>query len=281
MPETYLDYLLPWEFSPAVLLACLVATVLYLRGWQWRRRQADRQPGYWAAAGFFTGMLLIYVVMQTYVDYLAQHMLWIHRLQHLVLHHVGPFLIVLGAGRSLMWAGLPATVREHKLVQNPLTRGLYQLVQQPVIAVLLFVGLIGFWLIPEVHFTAMLSASRYQLMNWSMLLDGLLFWWLVLDPVANSRGRVMGFGQRILMLIAVVPPQILIGAHIALARESLFPVYNVCGRAWPISPLVDQQIAGLLTWIPPSMMSVIASLVVLGRWMHHSEAGSRQAVQQA
>jgi putative membrane protein len=69
------------------------------------------------------------------------------------------------------------------------------------------------------------------------------------------------------ILSLIVPPQIIIGAHMALARESLYPVYNVCGRAWPVSPLVDQQIAGLVTWIPASMMSVVAALIVLRRWM--------------
>jgi len=269
-----LTYLLPWDFYPAVVLFCGLLALVYVRGWL-RCRNADDAPGYAPLTAFLFGLGLVYVVMHTYVDFLAQHMLWIHRLQHLVLHHLGPFLMLLGAPWKVLPAGLPAAVTRSLLPalwRNPVLRGLYRGLQNPLVAPLLFVGLIYFWLIPDIHFGAMLSATRYQVMNWSMLLDGLLFWWLILDPRPGHAVGRLGYGGRIVILSLIVPPQIIIGAHIALATESLYPVYNVCGRAWPVSPLVDQQIAGLVTWIPTSMMSVIAMLIVLGRWMHEREA---------
>ncbi len=262
--------LLPWEFSPLVLAACLGALFFYLRGWRRNRRDGHPGPGTWGLLGFLAGLLLIYGVMQTRFDYLAQHMLWIHRLQHLVLHHLGPFLIIMGGAHPAFASGLPVRLRDSVLFRNPPVRALYRLIQHPLVACILFVGLIAFWLIPEVHFTAMLSARRYQVMNWSMLIDGLLFWWLALEIRPVARGRTLGYGTRMLMLLAVVPPQIYIGAHIALADHSLYSVYNVCGRAWPIDPLVDQEIAGIITWIPAAMMSGLGLLVVLARWMHAS-----------
>lgn len=268
--RSLLAWLLPWDFYPAVVLFCALLAVVYLRGWSRCRRDADA-PGVAPLLAFLSGLGLVYVVMHTYVDYLAQHMLWIHRVQHLVLHHLGPFLMLLGAPWKVLPAGLPAAIRVKLLPRlwrsRPL-RVLYRVLQNPLVAPVLFVGLIWFWLDPEIHFGAMLSSTRYQLMNWSMLLDGLLFWWLILDPrPVHAFGR-LGYGGRIIILSLIVPPQIIIGAHIALASESLYPVYSVCGRAWPISPLVDQQIAGLVTWIPSSMMSVLAMLIVLARWMH-------------
>jgi len=271
--HSVLTYLLPWDFYPAVVLFCTLLALVYVRGWL-RIRNNPQAPGYAPLIAFLVGLGLVYVVMHTYVDYLSQHMLWIHRVQHLVLHHLGPFLMLLGAPWKVLPAGLPAGVR-HALLpwlwRNRLLRGLYRGLQHPLVAPLLFVGLIYFWLIPDIHFGAMLSTTRYQIMNWSMLLDGLLFWWLILDPRPHHTVGRLGYGGRIVILSVVVPPQIVLGAHIALAKESLYPVYNVCGRAWPISPLVDQQIAGLVTWIPTSMMSVIAVLVVLGRWMHERD----------
>ena len=268
-----LNYLLPWDFYPAVVVFCALLGYLYVRGWL-RCRGTPGAPGRVALTSFLLGLGLVYVVMHTYVDFLAQHMLWIHRLQHLVLHHVGPFLMLMGAPWKTLPAALPERVSNAwlpRLWRNPVLRGLYRLLQNPLVAPVLFVGLIWFWLIPDIHFGAMLSATRYEVMNWSMLLDGLLFWWLILDPRPRHAVGRLGYGGRIVILSVVVPPQIIIGAHIALAPESLYSVYNVCGRAWPISAAVDQQIAGLVTWIPPSMMSVIAMLVVLSRWMHERE----------
>ena len=83
------------------------------------------------------------------------------------------------------------------------------------------------------------------------------------------------------MLIVVVVPQSVIGAYIALHHEILFDVYNVCGRAWPIAPLTDQEIGGLITWIPSSMMSVIGVLIVLNRWMKKSEADYQASLKPA
>ncbi len=270
---SFVHYLLPWEFSPLVVLFCLLAGGVYLRGWSRCRRTA--QPvGYWPLASYMTGLLIVYLVMQTRFDYLSQHMLWIHRLQHLVLHHLGPFLMMLGNPGKVLAQGVPAGFQAAVLAplwRFPPVRALYALLQNAVVAPLLFVGLIWFWLLPDVHFTAMLSAGRYQLMNWSMLIDALLFWWLILDPRPRHAARRLGYGARIVILTLIVPPQILIGAHMALAKVSLYPVYNVCGRAWPISPLVDQQIAGLVTWIPASMMSVIGVLLLVRRWMNESQ----------
>jgi putative membrane protein len=273
---------MPWEFSPTVLIAFVVAGGLFWCGLR-RRRQAGLTTGVGRTLSFYVGLLLSYGVLQTYVDYLSQHMFWVHRAQHLVLHHLGPFLIMLAVPHEVLGWGLPVRLREG--VMLPLWRSrplrlLYRLVQNPLISPLLFVGLIYFWLIPSIHFDAMLSASRYKLMNWSMLADGLLFWWLVLDPRPPRRHGVLTYPARIVMLLTIIPPQILIGAHIVFSKSVLYDVYSVCGRAWPMSPLVDQQTGGIVTWIPASMMSVLAILLVLRMWMRqsaHTEAASGSA----
>jgi len=190
-----------------------------------------------------------------------------------VLHHLGPFLIMLAVPHEVMGWGLPASLRDRVLL--PLWRSrplqiVYRVVQNPLVSPLLFVGLIFFWLMPSVHFDAMLSTSRYQLMSWSMLVDGLLFWWLILDPRPPREHRTLRYPARILMLWAIMLPQIAIGMHIALSKSILYDVYSVCGRAWPMSPLVDQQTGGIVTWIPAAMMSVVAILLVLRLWMHQS-----------
>jgi len=109
-------------------------------------------------------------------------------------------------------------------------------------------------------------------MNWSMVVDGLPFWWLVLNPEPKPPARV-GYGARILMLVLVMFPQILIGAFIGLSTHDLFDVYAVCGRLYPISAVTDQQIGGLIIWIPGSMMSVIGMLIVLTRYRRQRDLG--------
>ncbi|WP_227519755.1 cytochrome c oxidase assembly protein [Mangrovitalea sediminis] len=265
-----LSFLLPYEFSPTVLLLCGSAVLIYVRGICAERR-AGRPSGFWRPLAFLGGVVLIYGVLQTRYDYLSQHMFFIHRIQHLVLHHIGPFLIALSAPQALLRAGLPTPLYRRLLApcwHHPLVRGFYRTVQQPVIAGILFVGLIYLWLTPSLHFYAMLNVPLYNLMNWSMAVDGLLFWWLILNPSPrrDRRSAVIGYGGRIVLLFTTMVPQIAIGAYIALSRHDLYNVYAICGRLWPISARLDQQIGGLMTWIPPAMMSVLGILMVIRLW---------------
>jgi putative membrane protein len=78
-------------------------------------------------------------------------------------------------------------------------------------------------------------------------------------------------GRRVLIVVAAIPPQIVLGAFIFFSPRELYPVYSICGRAltW-ISPMRDQQIGGLLLWIPGSMMSVIGAVLALRHLMRLS-----------
>jgi putative membrane protein len=268
--QSVIAYLAPWEFSPTVMVACALPALAYTRGLVLTRR-AGAATGFWRPLSFFLGLGLIYAALQTYFDYLSQHMFWVHRLQHLILHHIGPFLLVLSAPLNLMARGTPRALRERLVLpfwQQWLVQRLYGLVQSPVVAPLLFVGLIYFWLAPSIHFGAMLNADRYKLMNWSMALDGILFWWLMIAPRGAQAHASLNYLTRILILFLVMVPQLLLGAYISLHRGLLYDVYDLCGRAWAIDPITDQEVGGLITWIPGGMMSVIAILLVLRHIMH-------------
>jgi putative membrane protein len=263
--QSLVAYLKPWEFSPTVLAACALPVTAYTRGLV-RIKRAGQATGFWRPLAFFLGVGLIYAALQTYVDYLSQHMFWVHRLQHLILHHIAPLLLALSAPVAIMARGVPHRLHERVLLpfwRHRLVQKLYELIQNPVVAPFLFVGLIYFWLSPSIHFTAMLNEDRYRLMNWSMALDGILFWWLMIAPRREQGHANIGYPMRILILWWVMILQVLPGAYIALHHSMLYDVYDICGRAWDIDPLTDQEIGGLLTWIPAAMMSVIATLVVL------------------
>lgn len=264
-----LTFLAPYRFSWVAVVFFGLAAVLFWRGCRVLRAEGRPFP-VWRQTLFWLGLGLAYAVMHTRLDYYAQFMFFLHRGQHLALHHLAPLLIALTSPWHVLAAGVPAgrakTLLSQSLNSRPIL-SLYRLLQYPPVAGGLFFGLIYLWLQPEVHFYAMLSEPRYLLMNWSMWLDGLLFWWLILDPRSPQTVGTLGFGKRILLLWAVTIPQLILGAHIAMSETMIYDVYEVCGRAWPLDPLTDQLLGGILTWIPPGMMAVLAMLVVLRRLM--------------
>ena len=258
-----LTWLIPWEPSPTVVLSFATAASLYYRGCRVRRVSTWRQIAFW------TGLALLYIALQTHLDYYAEHEFFIHRIQHLLLHHLGPFLIVLSYPGTTLYAGIPHAWRRNWLrpvLDSAPVRIATNIVMYPAIAAVLFVGLIYFWLIPAVHFDAMLDVRLYRVMNWGMALDGLMFWWLVLDHRPAPPARVSP-GSRIFLAIAVMPPQIVLGAILGLSPRDFYTVYSICGRAFSgINPVMDQNLGGLILWIPGSMMSVIAAMVAMRHW---------------
>ncbi|MGB8634290.1 MAG: cytochrome c oxidase assembly protein [Rhodanobacteraceae bacterium] len=269
---TFLNWLIPWEPSPTVVLCVLVAAVLYWRGA--RRSPAcapwPRQLAWWL------GLATIYIGLHSHLDYYAEHQFFIHRLQHLGLHHLGPFLIVLAYPGAALRRGLPLSFRRRVLrpvLAWPPVKMVLDIVLHPLVAAILFVGLIYLWLYDPIHYIAMLDVHLYKLMNWSMTIDGLLFWWLVLDTRPKPPARLSP-GVRILVALAVIPPQILIGAYITFVNHDLYPIYAICGRIFlDITPMTDQYLGGLILWIPSSMMSVIAALIAFRAWVQLDARG--------
>jgi putative membrane protein len=258
---------MPWDFSPAEYLATALVLLWFYRGLA--SAPAAERPAMWRRVAFLIGVAAIYAVLQTRFDYWSQHMFFLHRLQHVAMHHLGPFLVALGGAGATLRRGMPLWLRQ--AIECPAVTGVVRVLQQPLLAAFLFVGLIYFWLIPPVHFRAMIDWRLYAVMNWSMVLDGILFWCLVLDPRPQPPARI-SYGARAALALGVMFPQIVLGAAIAFSQTDLYPYYDLCGRLFPtISALNDQHIGGIVIWIPPAMMSVIALLLVINALRLHEE----------
>jgi putative membrane protein len=249
----------PWDFAPLQFLSTWLALWWFARG-MIASAPAERPAG-WRTACFVVGLMITYAVLQTRFDYLAQHMFFLHRAQHMVIHHLGPMLIVLGWPGATIRRGLPrplARLSELRWLTVPV-----HIIQQPLLAAMLFVGLIYLWLIPAVHFRAMIDLNLYALMNWSMVVDGILFWCLILDPRPSPPARI-SFLARGGLVLGVMFPQILLGAVIVFSGRDLYDFYHWCGRVYPsIGAIRDQTFGGLIVWDHGAMMSVAGLLLVV------------------
>jgi putative membrane protein len=249
----------PWDFSPGWFAGLSLALWWYLRG-VLAMPLAERPP-IWRGALYLAGVIALYAVLQTQFEYLAQHMFFLNRIQAVVLHVIAPVLVAISAPAAVLARGAPGWVQRFARGWGP--RHLVAWLQHPVVAPALFVAVVAVWLIPAVHFRAMVDLKLYRVMNASMVLDGLSFWLLVLDrrpkPPASS-----SYAARMLMILAVLLPQTAIGAVLTLAPRGLYGFYAWCGRIYPsIGALEDQQLGGLIVWIPSFMMAAGALILVL------------------
>ncbi|MBS0247608.1 MAG: cytochrome c oxidase assembly protein [Proteobacteria bacterium] len=249
----------PWDFSWVEFLAAWLTLFWYARGVI--RLAPGERPSWLRRGAFAVGVLAIYAVLETRYEYLAEHQFFFNRLQHVTMHHLGPVLIALAWPGAALKAGLPAPLT--RLATHPLLVAIVKVLQQPALAAILFVGLIFFWLVPSIHFAAMIDPRLFALMNWSMVVDGILFWCLVLDPRPAPQART-SFGVRAALTMVVMFPQIVGGAMIVFNPHDLYGFYDLCGRIYPeLGAHYDQTVGGLIVWIPPAMMSVAGLLLVL------------------
>ena len=268
-----LAWLIPWEFSPTLVLAFAAAIVLFVRGQRVHRVTLARQLCFWS------GMALLYLSLHTRLDYYAERMFFIHRAQHLVLHHLGPLLVMAAFPGSVMRAGLPLAWRRRLRDALATARGraLVGLLTHRILVPVLFVFLVLVWLLPAVQFYSMLDWRLYRLMNWSVVISGFMYWNLILDR-RPSPPAAMSPGGRVLSPILTMAPQMVAGAVIAFTESDIYPLFELCGRAIAMSAQTDQTIGGLTMWIPAALVEVVGLLVALGTLMRLSAKGRLRRV---
>ncbi len=269
MTATLLKWIVPWEFSWVFLASFLLTCVLYLRGSRRLPVSFSRKLAFWI------GMAIIYLSLHTYLDFYAEHEFFMHRIQQLLLHHLAPLLIVTAFPATVLRAGMPLAWRVHVL--RPLRRSWpWRVVSgallNPTVATLLFIAFILIWLIPSMQTLAMLDWRIYRFMNWSMLISGFAYWSLVLDHRPHPPGR-MTAGLRVLSPAITMTPQILAGAIVTFSKTDLYPIFEICGRAFTFNVLTGQLIGGVIIWVPSALLESIGGLMALRQWLRLSRNG--------
>lgn len=266
--STLLKWIVPWEFSWLFLATFVVACLLYVRGAARLQVSRGRQLSFW------TGMVMIYLSLHTYFDYYAEHEFFMHRIQQVLLHHLAPLLIIASYPGTVLRAGLslPLRVRLRAAQRTWPVRLASAVLLNPAFATLTFVAFILVWLIPHMQTLAMLDWRIYRFMNWSMVVSGFIYWWLVLDHRPRPPGR-MTPGLRVLSPGITMTPQILAGAIVTFSKTDLYPIFEICGRAFTFNVLTGQLVGGVIMWVPAAIIESIGALLALRQWLRLSRSG--------
>ena len=261
--------------NPLPTLGLFLAALLYVNGLgKWDK--PSHPINAWQKGSFFAGILALFLALQSPLDPLAEHYFFVHQVQHLLLRMVGPLLVLLGAPLTPMLRGLPLWLRQgavRPLVRQPWARQGYQYLTNPVAAVALFLVALYFWQVPGLHDLAVRNDYVHEVMHFTMLFSGFLFWWLVIDPKPH-RSR-LHYGLRVLYLGLIVLPNTVLGAGITFARGLLYQSYAEVEQPIFLDALVDQQLGGLFLWVIGDMMSIIAAGIVMIMWYQREQEKER------
>jgi putative membrane protein len=253
-----------WNFDPLVLLPLFVSVWLYGRGVLrlWARAGWGRRVTYPHVLSFALGATALIVALVSPVDPLGETLLSAHMAQHALLVAVAPPLLLLGKpGVAFAWA-LPASRRRGFLLSTGWRRlaGLGEALSRPLPAAVLHGLTLWFWHAPAAFDAAVANSGVHALEHVSFFGTALLFWRALLNA-RSSRRAGLALGPAFATLIHGG----LLGALLTMAPYPLYWSYRDYAELWGLSPLEDQQLAGLLMWVPMGLIYLGACLLLDGR----------------
>jgi putative membrane protein len=239
-----------WDLHPTVVIGLVLLGGLfaYLGGFTSPRRHV---------ASFLGALLVLFLALNGPIHNLSDTYLFsAHMAQHLVLTLLFPPLLLYGT---------PAHV-VRPLLRTRWVMALGRVVTRPVMAAALFTTPIVLWHVPVFYEAALRNHGVHVVQHLVFLVTAVLMWWPVLSPVPELP-RLPYPGQMLYLFLLGIPMSIT-GALITLSARVLYPYYADAPppRVWGLPPLADQQIGGLLMWVPGGLVLWMAMTVVWFRW---------------
>ena len=246
---------LVWRLEPSILvgLAGLAAGYAWVTGLLRQSRGWGPAPSLIRQAAFYLGLLAVFIALCSPLDVLAdQYLFSAHMVQHMLLTYVAPPLWLLG---------LPGWLVERLFHIRPFNQWLARAVS-PVAAFLIFNGTMWGWHVPAAYNAALQHEGLHIVEHLSFMTAAVIGWWPVLITTPD---RWLPYPARGFYAFLSTFPCTALAAILTLSTGLLYPFHAAAPRLWDITPLFDQQLGGLLMWLPGDMLFVLAALVLFGQ----------------
>jgi cytochrome c oxidase assembly factor CtaG/polyferredoxin len=259
MSPTLDAFLRSWPLDPWLLAALGLAAGIYWRGWLALHR---RSPQRWHAgrlSAFWGGLATIYLALASPIEPFAALLLQVHMLQHLLLMMAAPPLLWLGAPLFPFLRGLPEPVRTYwvaPLLRAPVLRSFFAWLIHPAVALPLFVATTWLWHAPAAYELALRSNGWHYFQHACFLATGLVFWYPVVLPYPSTTKRWSHWLVLPYLILADVQNTVL-SALLTFSDKVLYPHYLQVPRLGGLSALEDQSAAGVLMWVPGSLVFLL------------------------
>ncbi|GEO13719.1 cytochrome c oxidase assembly protein [Microvirga aerophila] len=257
-------FLRAWSFDPWVLGLLLAAAWGYRRGTRrlWARAGLWRGIGRAHMAAFVLGLAVLVIALVSPLDRLGGTLLSAHMAQHGLLVTIAPVLLLLGKpGVAFAWALPPGWSRGSiaALTWRPLAKaGLW--LSRPFPAATLHGLALWIWHAPALFEAAVEREWLHTLEHATFFGTALLFWRVVLEARSGER-----IGLALAAAFATLMHGGLLGGLITMARRPLYGWYEGLTAPWGLTALDDQQLAGLLMWVPMGLVYFGACLGLAAR----------------
>lgn len=266
-----------WVWEPWVLAALALACIGYAAGVARLRRERRMQLlASGRAWAFAAGIATLVLALVSPLDALADTLFCAHMSQHLLLMMVAPPLLV-WSRPVLVWLwAFPLAQRRRigRWWRRSRWQRAHAVLMQPVAMWLLATLALWIWHAPGPYDLALRSEGVHAFEHLCFFATSLGFWTLVSQPYGQRRG----FGVALAMVGTFALHNGLLGALLTFANAPLYRHHIDIGGAFGLSPLEDQQLAGLIMWVPASLIHLATLSALFIGWMSRAPAWRAQEI---
>lgn len=255
-----------WNLDAPLLLGLVLVLWAYRRG---RAHGPRRQADAWRARCFTGGLAVVVVALVSPLDALSGSLASAHMVQHVLLLLVAAPLLALSSPAAMLLRGTPPALRQATgrwRRRFGLTRRSLRPLRHPAAVWALHVGTIWFWHASVPYDAALDNHAVHIVEHATFVVTGLLFWRVVI----GARGTVTN-GLGILLVFTMGMQSVFLSALLTFASAPWYSGYESTTRPWNLEPLADQQLAGVIMWIPAGLVYLAAALALLVGWIHATE----------
>jgi putative membrane protein len=264
-----------WADEPWVVALMALSMAAYATGYlRLRRRASPRSRSTRVRAthllAFAGGWVALALALFSPLDTLSAALFSAHMVQHESMMLIAAPLLVTGRPLGVwMWA-LPRRMRVAVggLVRTHAFSRCWRGLRWPLTAWLLHAAALWGWHMPAMFQAALLHPWIHSLQHASFLFTALLFWW----TVAGEGARRQTDGHAMLSLFTTMVHTGALGALITLAPGLWYPLYVEPCSALGVDPLHDQQLGGLIMWVPAAAAYLVGGLAIAARWLSNRSA---------
>ena len=264
------DLLTAWSWDPLIVIGLLLSAGFYVRGLLVMVHEGTlHSVTTWQIASFISGWIALVVALVSPLHRLGSALFSVHMAQHELLMLVAAPLLVLGSPVIVFLWAFSSTTRSRigALAKSESFRTVWRSATAPVLAWLLHGFTLWIWHLPVLYQATLRSDFVHALQHVSFLGTALLFWW----ALTHGRYGHMGYGAAVLYIFTTAVHSSILGALLTFARSVWYPIYD--GRTIPfgLTALEDQQLGGLIMWIPSGIVFIVIGLALFAAWIGESE----------
>lgn len=249
-----------WKLQPHILIMLLLMGIVYYRGYQRLRqhRSHDTTKLKRSFRYYYAGLIILLFALISPIDAMSDALAWVHMLQHtLILMVAAPLMALGGPSHISQWSVSQNIWKRYRIFLMKFFR--LSRFQRPLAAWLLYMLVLSIWHIPTFYEAALKWERLHDLQHLLFFITSFFFWRVLFDPYQKGVRPLIG----ITYTFTASLHGIILGVLMTLSPHIWYAPYVSSAPLYGHDPLTDQQLAGLIMWMPAGLSYALGALALI------------------